>query len=201
MRNQQSQRVCMLGIGLVALAGLVSLAGAALGTTRTLGTEDVHQAFLKWEVGVWDATITMPADDGTSVTYEGEQVDRLGACGLWLITDLRLTGEGAPPYEGHGLLGFDPKKGKLVGVWVDPRTTWLAVSEGEVSADGRKLTLEVEGRNPLTGAPIVMEYVTTKVAEDRRRLEVFMPLPDGGRMLAARIDSARRSKEVPGQGL
>ena len=98
MGSKSNQRTYMLGIVLVALAA-ATWVGAAPRTTSFLDKEDAYRAFLEWEVGVWDAKIMMLAADGTSVTYDGEQVDRLGACGLWLITDLRLLGEGAPPYE------------------------------------------------------------------------------------------------------
>lgn len=192
---------------LIALGLTLTLLPVALGgATRTSCDEAaVHRSFLDWEVGEWDATITMPAlDGGEPLILVGVQTDRLGACGLWLITDLRMKpgpgGEEAPPYEGHGVLGYDPAKEKLVGIWVDSKTDWLAVAEGRVSADGKTLTLEVEGRHPVTRQPMMQEYVTTKVGANHRRLEIYIPLGDGERMLAARIDYERRTEGKPAAG-
>jgi hypothetical protein len=168
----------------LALSGLA--AAASLQPAREAA--ELHREFLEWEVGVWDATITMFTPDGELV-FEGEQTDRLGACGAWLITDLAMKpAEGAPPYEGHGVLGFDPEKKRLVGLWADSRTDWLATAEGEVSPDGKQLMLAVDGRHPVTREPIVQEWITTRLGPDRRRLEVFLPLgQDGELVMISRI--------------
>jgi hypothetical protein len=179
---------------------LLVLASSALAVTGP-SDSDVdarHRAFLEWEVGTWDATIALPGPDGGEVLLSALQTDRLGACGQWLITDLVMTGEGAPPYEGHGVLGYDPEKERLVGVWVDPQTSWLTVAEGRVSEDGRTLTLAVEGRHPVTRLPREEEWVTTRLADDRRRLEGFVRGEDGERVRFYRIDSVRRADAVPG---
>jgi hypothetical protein len=179
---------------LVALGGMGGAAAfAARPAPETPDTRAADaRAFLEWEAGTWDCTITLvdPAS-GTSQRFDGVQTDRLGACGLWLITDLRLVADGAPapPYEGHGVLGWDPHEEKLVGLWVDSKTDWLATAEGGVSGD--VLTLDVQARDPATRAPFVLRYVTTRVDEDRRRLEVLAPTPAGGRVAIARIDSTR----------
>ena len=164
-----------------------------------------HLSFLEWESGTWDADITLHAPDGQETRFRGEQTDEIGGCGQWLITDLSMvaspSGEDPPPYQGHGVLGFDPAEQKLVGIWVDSNTNWLAVAEGTVDAKGRQLTLEVEGRNPATGEPMMQEYVTTRLGENSRRLEVFIPTPDGGRFKAATIDYTRRSeRQAAGSG-
>ena len=48
MRHQQKRRVGIMGIGLITVGGLVSLAGASRGTTATWATEDNYRAFLEW---------------------------------------------------------------------------------------------------------------------------------------------------------
>jgi len=160
-----------------------------------------HMDFLAWEEGDWDARIAMtdPAG-GPDQLFTAEQEDRFGGCGLWLITDLRMVSAKAgvepPPYQGHGVLGYDPAREKLVGVWVDSRTNWLAAAEGQVDPDGKRLVLDVEGRNPMSGEPMALRYVTTRIDEDTRRLEVFVPMGDGGQFKVATIDYTRRQRQA-----
>ena len=98
----------------------------------------------------------------------------------------------ASPYEGHGVLSFDPKLGKLVGVWVDSKTTWLATAEGSLGDGGRTLTLNVERRHPVTGEVMMQRFVTTRTSDDTRRLEIFFPAPGGDYMRVAKFDYTRR---------
>ena len=157
-----------------------------------------HMEFLEWEAGEWEAEVRLVADSpqASPKRYRAEQTDRIGGCGLWLITDMRMLpgqdGSEAPPYEGHGVLGFDPAKNRLVGVWIDSKTDWLGVAEGTLDPLGRQLTLEVEGRNPATGEPMPQRFVTTRLGQDRRRLEISVPAPDGDWFQVATIDYTRR---------
>ena len=90
------------------------------------------------------------------------------------------------------MLGFDPKLGRLVGVWVDPKTTWLAAAEGSLGDNGRTLTLNVEGRHPVTGEVMMQRFVTTRTGDDMRRLEIFYPSPGGDNIRVAKFDYTRR---------
>jgi hypothetical protein len=179
------------------LVALLSLAGTAAGQEhQAADAESRHVAFLSWETGTWDAAITLFSPGGDPVRFTGEQVDRMGACGLWLITDLRLLdaadGQPAPPYEGHGVIGFDPERQKLVGLWVDSKTTWLAKAEGSVDEAGKALTLDVEGRHPVTGEVMMQRFITTRLGENSRLLETYVPGPRGDLIKVASIEYTRR---------
>ena len=43
---------------------------------------------------------------------------------------------------------------------------------------------------------MIQQYVTTRVDEGTRRLEVFVPTPDGGRMAVATIEYKRRASNA-----
>ena len=48
-----------------------------------------HLDFLDWETGVWDASIRMDSMDGGEwQSFSGEQTDRMGACGAWLVSNM-----------------------------------------------------------------------------------------------------------------
>ena len=53
------------------------------------------------------------------------------------------------PFTGILTIGFDPKKDKYIGTWVDSMTGQLWTYEGEVGAEGKTLTLNAEGPSPM----------------------------------------------------
>jgi len=182
---------------LASLPAGILLAGSSEEATSPIAI--LYNDFLGWEAGEWDATISVLKADGSGMDhFVGQQIDRLGACGSWLLTDLTLLaskpGEEVPPYAGHGVLGFDPAKEKLVGLWVDPVTNWLAAAEGTLSADGRTLMLYVDGRHPATGEPMMRLFKTTKKSARHKHLEISIPDGSGGQLTIAEIDYERRSK-------
>src|SRR5438552_2582640 len=47
---------------------------------------------------------------------------------------------GLPPFEGHGLTGYDNHTKKYVGIWIDSMTTSVTVSHGTMDSAGKVLT-------------------------------------------------------------
>ena len=170
----------------------VVVTAAAFTRPATLSSDEArHLDFLQWEVGHWSTDITVyTAPDQAPAQFKGLQVDRMSGCGLWLVTDLSMVagddGATAPPYEGHGVLGWDPIKEKLVGIWVDSSRTWLATAEGTVNESGDVLTLRLQDRHPHSGEPMVTIFQTTRIAVDTRQLHVFIEDPSGHRTPARR---------------
>jgi len=119
----------------------------------------------------------------------------MSGCGQWLVTDLSMVagddGTIASPYEGHGVLGWDPVKKKLVGIWVDSARTWLATAEGTVDESGDVLTLWIQDRHPKSGEPMMTIFQTTRIDTDTRQLDVFIESPSGERIPVGRILSKR----------
>lgn len=87
------------------LLSLTAVAGAAARTEWRPGEDESarrQRDFLAWEAGTWACEIeVLDLATGQWASHRGEQTDRLGACGLWLITDLRMTagpgGQSASP--------------------------------------------------------------------------------------------------------
>lgn len=94
---------------LALLAGLVSAAGAA----------DRHTP-LTLQEGTWDADVVFFENNQESGRAKGVQVNTLLANGHWITNDFRIPATGAmPPYQGHGVWGFDPVAKTYVNTWVD----------------------------------------------------------------------------------
>ncbi len=180
------------------LCGLIATAVAFAQPAAPSDDEARHLDFLQWEVGQWSTDITMyTAPDQPPAQFKGRQVDRMSGCGQWLVTDLSMVdgddGTVAPPYEGHGVLGWDPVKEKLVGIWVDSSKNWLATAEGTLDESGDVLTLRIQDRHPQSGEPMVTIFQTTRVDADTRQLDVLIESPTGERIPVARILSTRLS--------
>jgi len=81
---------------------------------------------LQLEEGTWDAAVTFYEADKESGTATGVQKNTFLANGHWMINEFKIAANGKyPPYEGHGVWGYDPVARTYVDTWVD--TNDLAV--------------------------------------------------------------------------
>ncbi len=105
---------------------------------------------LAMEEGVWDADITtmMPNAEGKveTQTWKGVETNRMLA-GKWLISDFKAEMFGTT-FEGHGTNGYDAKKGKYVGAWVDTMAARIDMLQGSYDEKTKTLTLNSEGEGP-----------------------------------------------------
>ncbi len=75
---------------------------------------------ISMEEGTWDADVTFFENDKPSGQAKGVQVNSLLANGHWITNDFRIPGNGTfPPYQGHGVWGYDPVAKTYVNTWVD----------------------------------------------------------------------------------
>src|SRR5262245_12044512 len=105
-----------------AAAGLSCLA-IAVRALESKSTEGPIKVLARQE-GEWDADIstTVPNPDGKVQIQKSKGVESnrmLG--GKWLLSDFKGDLFGMK-FEGHGQTGFDTKKGKYIGTWVDSMT-------------------------------------------------------------------------------
>jgi hypothetical protein len=135
--------------------------------------------------GVWDAEIEM-----MGAVSKGVETCRMALGGFWLVTEFEGSFMGAP-FEGHGLTGFDPARGKIVNVWADSTGSPPTIAEGAFEASGTKLVAEAQGLD-MSGEPARFKHVTTFVGRDARTFEMFQRLDGGREELAMRIRYRRR---------
>lgn len=145
-----------------------------------------EHAVLKAMVGEWDASIDMMGEN-----YTGKYTCRLAMNDLWLLEDYEGDMMGQT-FVGHGVTGYDPAKGKYVGIWIDSMTASLEPAAGTWDAEKRELTMLQKGPDPMTGELVTMKQVT-RVAEDGRSMSfhMFMPGPDGSEMETLTIHYTR----------
>lgn len=93
------------------------------------------------------------------------------------------TGEmpGMGPFAGFGLYGFDNVSQEFVSTWIDSCGTGMAHGTGELSADGKKLTMNRTFNCPLTKKAIAMREIETITGSNSKTLEIFCPDAKSGK--------------------
>jgi hypothetical protein len=109
--------------------------------------------------GTWDASVAFyPPGGGDPQTSKGVETNTMLG-GLWLLSDFR--GEfGGQPFQGRGQTGYDPKKGKYVGTWVDTMSTRVMTMEGTYDESAGTMTMLSNGEDPATGKPTKEKFVS-----------------------------------------
>ena len=131
---------------------------------------------LTTQEGVWDAEITMmiPGADGKveKQTSKGEETNRLLG-GKWLLSDFKGEFFGMA-FAGHGQTGFDAKKGKYVGTWVDTMSKHIDMLEGTYDEKTKTLTLNADSENPMDEKPMKLRLETQFKEDGSRVMKEFV---------------------------
>jgi hypothetical protein len=106
---------------------------------------------LMMEAGVWDAAIEFPpAAPGAAPTHaSGVQTNTFVTGERWIRNDFAVDAK----YGGHGTWGYDPVKGRYVGIWVDSNQDYIRLDEGSYDAATRTMTWWSELRQPSPHPP------------------------------------------------
>jgi len=121
----------------VALAAALSAASGALAADAP---PDVH-APLAMEEGTWDGEITFYENDQPSGHAKGVQINSFLANKHWMVNDFRVAGDGKfPPYQGHGVWGYDPVAKTYVNTWVDTNDQAVRTDYGYWQAAEKTMT-------------------------------------------------------------
>ena len=107
------------------------------------GPQKEHEWLQKF-VGEWETTTKGKAGpDQPAMEIKGKissrQVGR-----LWVINEMRAD-LGTSRMHGVQTIGYDPKKKKYVGTWVDSMMNFMWKYEGSVDESGNKINLDARG--------------------------------------------------------
>jgi len=125
-----------------------------------------EHAWLEQFAGDWDLEIEISMVPGQPpMKSKGLERGRMVG-GFWLVSEARNL---EMPFTCQLTLGYEPKKKKYVGAWIDSMSSYLWHYEGVVDATGRKLTLETEGPfPPVPGSVSKFREVTEFKSDDHR---------------------------------
>lgn len=106
---------------------------------------------LAMEEGVWDAAIEFPPESpGKAPTRAtGVQTNTFVTGNRWIKNDFAVDAR----YGGHGVWGYDPIKGKYVGIWVDSNQDYIRSDEGTYDSASRTMTWWSQLRQPAPYPP------------------------------------------------
>ncbi|HVP37624.1 MAG TPA: DUF1579 domain-containing protein [Candidatus Saccharimonadales bacterium] len=150
-----------------------------------------EHALLAADVGTWDATLEMTMAPGAPPeTTTGVRTVNMICGGLWMQEDIQSTMMGMP-FQGRGLTGWDPAKGKYVGVWVDAMSTYVMSSEGTCDKATGTFTMWQESPGP-DGKPMKWRTETKSPDPDTRVWIAYMPTPDGKEYVGMKATYKRR---------
>jgi Protein of unknown function (DUF1579) len=153
MRSEKMKRLMFVGV-----AASLSCLGFTLRAQDSKSDDQAPLKVLAASEGVWDADITMtlPDPSGKIETHKskGVETNRLLG-GKWLLSDFKGEFFGMD-FEGHGQIGYDTKKGKYVGTWVDTTSKQIDMLSGTYDEKTKTLTLNSEIENPADGKPMKM---------------------------------------------
>ncbi len=149
-----------------------------------------HSALGRAE-GTWDASveISMGPPGSPPQLSKGVETNRLCCGGLWLVTEFK-SNPGSPPFEGHGITGYEPAKKKYISTWVDSDLTTPMTSEGSYDASGRTLTMR--GSMVSRGKTLQWRDVQVWKDDDTRQFTTFMRGLDGKETPSLSITYTRR---------
>ncbi len=146
-------------------------------------------AVLAADAGVWDTEVEVtPAPGAPPQRSRGVSENRMTCGGLWLVTDYRNESG----FEGHGVYGWDPVRGKYVGTWVDVMRQFLVVGEGSWDPERRAMTFSWEAPGP-GGKPMRWREVTEKPDDATRVFRSLFPTPSGAEFELMRINYRKRA--------
>ena len=136
----------IFALAVAALATQASAADTSAAATGSDAATTAALAVLKQEEGVWDAAIEFPPGEaGKEATHAtGVQTNTFVTGDRWIKNDFAVDAK----YGGHGTWGYDPRRGKFVGIWVDSNQDYIRMDEGTYDGATHTLTWWSELRQP-----------------------------------------------------
>ena len=133
---------------------------------------------LKKDVGEWDIEIKVwSSPDAEPTVSKGKESTRLFG-GFWTITNFEGNMMGLD-FKGHGTYGYDTKKKKYVGTWMDSLGPFMMHTEGTYDKETETLTLAGDNPGP-DGVSIFTYTMATCYKDGNRVLTMHMQPKDSG---------------------
>src|ERR1043165_347550 len=87
--------------------------------------------------------------------------------------------EGAPPFKGLGLTGYNTMEKRYESYWFENMSTWGTTATGRWDDAKKTLTLEGDEINPETGKPRHTRTMLDLSSPTRETMVAYTTAPDG----------------------
>lgn len=146
-----------------------------------------HHKQLEPLAGDWDVTLKFRYGSGP------ERQAKATSTAKWILGGRfleRVYRSGGPEFLEY--LGYDNQRNRFVGAKMDNMDTGILSTEGDMSADGKILTMKGVRTDPLTGASSNLRIVTTITDQNHFSVEWFQSDKDGKESRVLLMDHTRR---------
>ncbi len=135
------------------------------------GTPGEAHALLARMSGTWDVEVKSWMDpSGQPEIVHGIAQISMGMDGRFSIEKVEGNFMGMP-FQGTGVTGYNNVTGEYQSVWFDNMSTALYTYTG--SADGDKITLTGEHKDPVTGEKVKQRSVLTLIGNDQMHVDNY----------------------------
>ncbi len=154
---------------------------AAMEAMQKLGSPTEGHKVFEPLVGQWTYTAQWwMAPEAPPESMTGTSTNSLIFGGRFLQQQVRGQGEGQPPFEGLGVLGYDNIRKEYQSLWLDNMATGMMNGTGQFDAPTSTLTEQGEFSCPMTGeAHRPFRSVWKLVDQDHSLYESYSRAPDG----------------------
>lgn len=167
----------------IACLAIVGLAGIIFAQQPGMPQPSPEHAYLKKMVGAWDCTMKMgPQENKATARYR-----MIGD--FWLVGNFNGDIMGMK-FEGHEMMGWDAKKKKYVGSWIDSMSPNSMTMESELDSSKKTMTAVGEGVN-MEGKMAKFKTVSEWKSDDEMHFTMYEE-KDGKMTESFTIDYKRR---------
>jgi hypothetical protein len=176
-----TKRIVLFALSSVLVVSAVAVAASSRQDgAQMMPKPSPEHAYLMQRVGTWDAVMSMWMDPGEPMKVTGVETNR--AIGEFHVVSEYKADFMGMPFEGHGVMSYDPAKKKYVSLWVDALAPSPSISEG--TYDERTKTITFVGE--------ATREVVSLTDADHAIIEMFSTGADGKEAKSMQIDFTRR---------
>lgn len=140
-----------LPIVYAALVAMMFIASADAQDLPAASTVTKQHQFLKMFAGQWNVKSEGVMAEGQPAVPMSGKIDSQLLGDFWVVNRMKSEVAGMS-FSGIQTVGFDSKKNKYVGTWIDTTADFMWKYEGFVDESGKKLILEATGPDMMNPA-------------------------------------------------
>lgn len=157
---------------------------------------EAHKIFAD-DAGTWDVDVKMyfQGPGGPASESTGVETTELVSGGLYARSSYhgKMREE---DFEGHGLMGYDPRTEEYVLTWADNFTAVPTQFKGKFDAEKRTLTMFASVVDVGTGEEMQVKHVTTFVDATTKTFASFLIVDAGGQKVEVKLMETTAKKRT-----
>jgi hypothetical protein len=166
----------------------------AIALAQTPSEPDKARELFARDAGTWDCAIKMyfRGPNSTPTEYKGVEVNQLLCEGRCVQTSFSYP-MGRRRFEGHALVGYDPRSKQFVGTWVDNFTSAPSIINASYD-EAAKTTTEFRTAVDGSGQEVKNKQVTTWLDDATKKLEIYMLVTADGKETEVKLMESTAKK-------